>query len=90
MFLSNVSVLYLYFYLDDHAEIYQIDLASTLSILLGLPIPLNNLGVLLPHSLDNYNIFEQLQAYYANGQQISSLFEESVADRERGTILKIN
>ena len=64
---------------------YQIDLVPTLSIYLGLPIPVNNLGVLLPNSLDDYDISDQLQAYYSNMQQIAGLYQESIDNYDRGT-----
>ena len=64
----------------------QIDLAPTLSVLMGLPIPNNNLGQVLIGALEGLSIEEKLNIMYINMQQIVKLMEKSVSDFEKGMI----
>lgn len=48
----------------------QIDIAPTLSVLLGQPIPAPSLGVLIPVMLDHLSPEAQLYAYYYNGKHL--------------------
>jgi len=66
-------------------EILQIDLTSTLSLLMGVPIPLGNLGVLLDGVLDSLPPRQRLQAAHVNSQQIKKLFLELVDSGMRHT-----
>lgn len=50
--------------LDSHR---QIDIAPTLSALLGQPIPASSIGVLIPEMLDELSPENQLYAYHYNG-----------------------
>lgn len=62
----------------------QIDLAPTLSLLMGLPIPSNNLGQALTQPLSRLSDLEKLANLYINAQQIISLMEQNVPDFEHG------
>ncbi|XP_053394935.1 GPI ethanolamine phosphate transferase 2-like [Mercenaria mercenaria] len=64
-------------------DILQIDLAPTLSVLMGLPIPNNNLGQVLVGALEGLSGEEKLSAMYINSQQIVKLMEKSVPDFDK-------
>jgi len=66
-------------------ELLQIDLAPTMSILMGLPIPSNNLGQLLLQPLGTLTDTEKLASVYINAQQIVSLMKPNVANFKKGT-----
>ncbi|KAK3577520.1 hypothetical protein CHS0354_026476 [Potamilus streckersoni] len=55
--------------------IQQIDLPPTLSVLLGIPIPKNNLGSVVTSTLIGYSKEEVLWFLYSNAEQIVKLFE---------------
>ncbi|KIJ32341.1 hypothetical protein M422DRAFT_234163 [Sphaerobolus stellatus SS14] len=59
----------------EHRIIQQIDLLPTLSLLLGLPIPFNNLGTVIPELFvrKDGNLLEQ--ALHLNARQIRSYLE---------------
>lgn len=61
----------------------QIDLAPTLSVLMGLPIPNNNLGQVLLGALKGLSDEEILNVMYINTQQIVKLMEASIPDFEK-------
>lgn len=67
---------------EDINEIHQIDLAPTLSAILGLPIPYSNLGSvifqLLPEiAMENVQRFKFLQSYlWQNARQVYSYIRE--------------
>ncbi|CAC5374469.1 PIGG [Mytilus coruscus] len=63
-------------------EIEQIDLAPTLSLLLGTPIPKNNLGTVVTDVFTGYNIQQKLVALMVNGLQVSEVLQHNVADYE--------
>ncbi|XP_060576891.1 GPI ethanolamine phosphate transferase 2-like isoform X3 [Ruditapes philippinarum] len=64
-------------------ELLQVDLAPTLSVLMGLPIPKNNLGQVLIAALEGLNNEEKLNTMYINMQQIVKLMEKRVSDFEK-------
>ena len=60
----------------SHRSIQQIDLVPTLSLLLGLPIPFNNLGTVIPELFgpgDNGSSLEK--ALWLNANQVKSYFD---------------
>ncbi|KAL4236584.1 hypothetical protein ACF0H5_004969 [Mactra antiquata] len=61
----------------------QIDLAATLSILMGTPVPANNLGQILLEALDSMDSGQKLDCLHINGQQILKLMIENVPDYEQ-------
>jgi ethanolaminephosphotransferase len=52
---------------------FQVDLAPTLALLFGVPIPKNNVGVLVPGTLCSLRDFEQLRALELNSWQLLRL-----------------
>ncbi|KAF8510362.1 hypothetical protein BU17DRAFT_77705 [Hysterangium stoloniferum] len=56
-----------------HRSIQQIDLVPTLSLLLGLPIPFNNLGTVIPELFGKSDTLER--ALRLNADQIKAFFD---------------
>lgn len=54
---------------------FQVDLTPTLALLFGVPIPKNNVGVLVPGTLDSLRDFEQLRALELNSWQLFRLMQ---------------
>ncbi|KAF2620271.1 hypothetical protein F2Q68_00042077 [Brassica cretica] len=54
---------------------FQVDLTPTLALLFGVPIPKNNVGVLVPGTLDSLRDFEQLRALELNSWQLLRLMQ---------------
>ncbi|RZF35053.1 hypothetical protein LSTR_LSTR009645 [Laodelphax striatellus] len=54
--------------------IAQVDLAPTLSILLGVPIPMNNIGRLITDLYRSFPLKQLLYALYYNSQQVLTQF----------------
>lgn len=55
----------------DMLESYQqIDIAATVSVLYGLPIPASSIGVLISELLTDLSMEHQLYAYYYNGNRL--------------------
>ncbi|XP_045330861.1 GPI ethanolamine phosphate transferase 2 isoform X6 [Leopardus geoffroyi] len=62
-----------------HAKhVQQTDLAATLAIGLGLPIPENSVGSLLFPSIEGRPVREQLRFLHLNAVQLSKLLQENV------------
>lgn len=61
----------------------QVDLAATLSALLGLPIPRQSVGRVLLPPLTLLSADEQLQVLEANAQQLRAAFDEISDDATR-------
>ncbi|XP_052774219.1 GPI ethanolamine phosphate transferase 2-like isoform X2 [Mya arenaria] len=64
-------------------QLLQVDLAPTLSVLLGLPPPSNSLGQLLVSVFDGFTDQQKLDSLYVNLQQVIRLMEQSVEDIEK-------
>ena len=62
----------------------QTDIAPTLSILLGVPIPQNSLGTVITQALGGLDMRHKLQASYVNGQQILKVLQENVPSYTEG------
>lgn len=56
-------------------RVSQIDVVPTLSLLFGLPIPKNNLGMLIEDLFQNYSNEDILRAYQLNAYQMMSLIK---------------
>lgn len=57
-----------------HSQTFeQIDIAATLSVLLGLPIPSNSIGTLIGPLLGPLTMEQQLYALHYNGQRLVSM-----------------
>ncbi|KAJ0233400.1 GPI ethanolamine phosphate transferase 2 [Hirschfeldia incana] len=54
---------------------FQVDLTPTLALLFGVPIPKNNVGVLVPGTLNSLRDFEQLRALELNSWQLLRLMQ---------------
>uniref|UniRef100_A0A8C5LYY2 P/Homo B domain-containing protein n=1 Tax=Leptobrachium leishanense TaxID=445787 RepID=A0A8C5LYY2_9ANUR len=61
----------------------QTDLAPTLAIGLGLPIPRNSLGTLIHPVIEQKTMREQLRYFHLNGYQLSTLLRENVESSEK-------
>ncbi|XP_047344818.1 GPI ethanolamine phosphate transferase 2 isoform X2 [Vespa velutina] len=57
-------------------KIAQLDLAATLSVILGLPIPHSNFGSVTLDLLDNLPISRKLFALYYNAKQVHTQFKK--------------
>ncbi|VVB10657.1 unnamed protein product [Arabis nemorensis] len=59
-------------------EAFQVDLAPTLALLFGVPIPKNNVGVLVPGTLNSLRDYEQLRALELNSWQLLRLMQAQI------------
>ena len=85
-------LLYFLFYPGIHpeAKVQQIDLCPTLSVLLGLPIPANNLGSVLPSALpEKMPLRDKVRSLQINAHQISKVLEENVDDVIKGKYINM-
>ncbi|CAH2061500.1 unnamed protein product [Thlaspi arvense] len=57
---------------------FQVDLAPTLALLFGVPIPKNNVGVLVPGTLSSLRDYEQLKALELNSWQLLRLMQAQI------------
>ncbi len=62
----------------------QIDVVPTLSSLLGVPIPQNSLGIVIPETLRDLPTEEQLGVLHANAQQLKRVYAENVPGHGKG------
>ncbi|CAD6242077.1 unnamed protein product [Miscanthus lutarioriparius] len=62
----------------DQKEALQVDLAPTLALLLGVPIPKNNFGVVLPELLNSLTDDQKLRMLELNSWQILRLLQAQV------------
>ena len=69
-------------------EVEQTDLCPTLSFLLGIPIPQNNIGQVITDMLQGYSVEQKLLAQYHNALQILRLFKVNVPNYEQGLYCK--
>ncbi|XP_063311577.1 GPI ethanolamine phosphate transferase 2 isoform X2 [Pelobates fuscus] len=60
----------------------QTDLTPTLAISLGLPIPRNNLGMLIHPVVEHELMRQQLRFFHLNGYQLSTLLRENLKSSE--------
>ncbi|KAJ8664807.1 hypothetical protein QAD02_006469 [Eretmocerus hayati] len=60
---------------NSEKEIAQIDIAPTLSVLLGTPIPSSNLGSIIPNLMEGLSFTHQLFALHYNAKQLFSHYE---------------
>ncbi|GLU20549.1 hypothetical protein SLE2022_367420 [Rubroshorea leprosula] len=57
---------------------YQVDIAPTLALLFGVPIPKNNVGVLISEAFDALKDDQQLRALELNSWQLLRLLQEEL------------
>lgn len=56
---------------ESTSEVYnQIDLATTVSVLMGVPIPYSSIGVIIPELLGDLSAEQQLFALHYNGERL--------------------
>ncbi|XP_037453717.1 GPI ethanolamine phosphate transferase 2-like isoform X1 [Triticum dicoccoides] len=60
----------------EQKEALQVDLAPTLALLFGIPIPKNNIGVLLPELFNSLTDEQKLRTLELNSWQILRLLQE--------------
>ncbi|KAF9586605.1 major facilitator super transporter protein [Lunasporangiospora selenospora] len=58
-----------------YRTVNQIDLVPTLSLLLGLPIPKNNVGRVIPELLSEYSASDKLRALQINAHQVAEVLK---------------
>ncbi|XP_050205813.1 GPI ethanolamine phosphate transferase 2 [Mercurialis annua] len=58
-----------------HNFVHQVDIAPTLALLFGVPIPKNNVGVLISGTFDSFTDDQQLRALELNSWQLLRLLE---------------
>ncbi|XP_061352050.1 GPI ethanolamine phosphate transferase 2-like isoform X3 [Gastrolobium bilobum] len=61
--------------LSNHDTIFQVDLAPTLALLFGVPIPKNNIGVLISQMVDSLTEDQKLRALQLNSWQLFRLLQ---------------
>lgn len=66
---------------NSFTEISQIDIASTLSVILGVPIPFSNIGTVFVDTLYNLPTSKKLYLLYYNAKQVFHHFQK-LADYE--------
>lgn len=59
--------------------VQQVDIAPTLALLLGVPIPKNNVGVLIAETFDQLKDGHQLRALELNSWQLSRLLDAQIS-----------
>ncbi|KQK02046.1 GPI ethanolamine phosphate transferase 2 isoform X2 [Brachypodium distachyon] len=62
----------------DQKEALQVDLAPTLALLFGIPIPKNNIGILLPELVNSLTDDQKLRSLELNSWQIVRLLQEQL------------
>lgn len=73
---------------DAFPEVQQIDLAPTLSLLVGIPIPMNSLGGVITELVEDLlPPREILRAMQVNSHQLASVLHKNVANVRNGRIL---
>ncbi|XP_072985914.1 uncharacterized protein [Typha latifolia] len=58
-----------------HNEAFQVDITPTLALLFGIPIPKNNIGVLLRNLFDSFTDDQKLRALELNSWQLLRLLQ---------------
>ncbi|KAF9322088.1 major facilitator super transporter protein [Podila horticola] len=65
-----------------YRSVNQVDLVPTISLLLGLPIPKNSVGKLIPELFDEYSDLEKLRALQINAFQVAEVLKGKWSDFE--------
>ncbi|WJX61884.1 hypothetical protein P8452_46933 [Trifolium repens] len=66
--------------LSNHDTIFQVDIAPTLALLFGVPIPKNNIGVLISQMVDSLTDDQKLRALQLNSWQLFRLLQAQLPD----------
>lgn len=67
--------------------IQQIDVAPTLALLLGLPIPRSSIGAVALDALNGFSVEKRLHLAFINAQQLMRIMKDSFADYVVGEIV---
>ncbi|KAG0026490.1 major facilitator super transporter protein [Podila clonocystis] len=65
-----------------YRSVSQVDLVPTISLLLGLPIPKNSVGKLIPELFDEYSDLEKIRALQINAFQVAEVLKGKWSDFE--------
>ncbi|KAI8605279.1 hypothetical protein EDD21DRAFT_156427 [Dissophora ornata] len=65
-----------------YRSVSQVDLVPTLSLLMGLPIPKNSVGKLIPELFSGHTDTEKLRALQINAHQVASVLKAMWSDFE--------
>ncbi|XP_033095681.1 GPI ethanolamine phosphate transferase 2-like [Anneissia japonica] len=63
--------------LFPYDEVQQIDMAPSLAVVLGLPIPQNSLGIVIPEVLNLLPMRQRLRALQLNSNQLMNLMKQN-------------
>lgn len=66
--------------LSNHDTIFQVDIAPTLALLFGVPIPKNNIGVLISQMVDSLADEQKLRALQLNSWQLFRLLQAQLPE----------
>ncbi|XP_014905015.1 GPI ethanolamine phosphate transferase 2 isoform X1 [Poecilia latipinna] len=69
--------------MERPGEVEQVDLAPTLALGLGLPVPQNSVGRVIPGVLEERSMRDQLRFLHLNGHQLSCLLRDSTPDYQK-------
>lgn len=89
---TNVPLVFIGAKCNQDDDVFkQIDIAPTLSVLMGLPIPASSIGIIVPHLIMNFTMEQKLYAYYYNGKRLlNKLIDlngiEQVKDKGKSTL----
>ncbi|MED6174674.1 hypothetical protein PIB30_071274, partial [Stylosanthes scabra] len=64
-----------YHELSNHDTVSQVDIAPTLALLFGVPIPKNNIGILISQMMDSLTDEQKLRALQLNSWQLFRLLQ---------------
>ncbi|KAF9905265.1 major facilitator super transporter protein [Linnemannia zychae] len=75
---------------EYYKSVSQVDLVPTLSLLMGLPIPKNSVGQLIPELFSDLTDLERLRAFQINAYQVAGVLRNMWSDFEveSSTLLK--
>ncbi|XP_023003513.1 GPI ethanolamine phosphate transferase 2 isoform X1 [Cucurbita maxima] len=66
-------------------DVNQVDIAATLALLFGVPIPKNSVGIMIPGMVDSLKDMQQLRALQLNSWQLLRLLQRQVPGFQCGS-----
>ena len=89
---SSWSPRFLYFYtgtaLSSPVKVSQIDMCPTLAVMMNVPIPINNLGSVIPDTLINMNLRHKVAVSQKNSEKSFQVLKRYVDNVNKGDFLK--
>ncbi|KAI9232514.1 MAG: hypothetical protein BYD32DRAFT_428183 [Podila humilis] len=73
-----------------YKSVSQVDLVPTISLLLGLPIPKNSVGKLIPELFDEYSDLEKLRALQINAFQVAEVLKGKWSEFETEAVVLLS